>query len=166
MNFYTVGVLIPRKNIIKTIISVLIINLFYGKKHTLIIYGDGPLKPIVKSLSTIFDSIIYKGYISKEILLSKITHFDAFLLFSKREAFGLVYIEALKESIPIGCLKDEGISDLIEEYNLGIVSLNSSVKNICITMSKLDNYKINKHKLTEALNEFKKEVVLKIYLNK
>ena len=165
MNFYTVGVLIPRKNIIKTIISVLIINLYYGKKHTLTIYGDGPLKPIVKSLSTIFDSIIYKGYISKEILLSKITHFDAFLLFSKREAFGLVYIEALKESIPIGCLNDEGISDLIEEYNLGIVSLNSSIKNICITISKLDNYKINKHKLTEALNEFKKEVVLKTYLN-
>ena len=165
MNFYTVGALTPRKSIVKTIFSVLIINIFFNKKHTLTIYGDGPLRPIVKLLSNIFGSIIYKGYISKEILLSKITHFDAFLLFSKREAFGLVYIEALKESIPIGCLKDEGISDLIEEYNLGIVSLNSSIKNICITISKLDNYKINKHKLTEALNEFKKEVVLKTYLN-
>lgn len=165
MNFYTVGALIPRKNIIKTIISVLIINLFYGKKYTLTIYGDGPLKLIVKSLSNIFDSIIYKGYVSKEVLLNKITQFDAFLLFSKREAFGLVYIEALNESIPIGCLKDEGISDLIEEFSLGVVSKGSTIKNICSSILRLENYYINKINLSEALNEFNKEVILKRYLN-
>lgn len=165
MNFYTVGALIPRKNIIKTIISVLIVNLLYQKKHTFTIYGDGPLRIIILVISKISDKIIYRGYINKEILLNQINHFDAFLLFSKREAFGLVYIEALKESIPIGCLKGEGISDLIEEFNLGVTSNDSSIIKICISILKLNNYFIDKFKLKEALNEFNKEVVLKKYLN-
>jgi hypothetical protein len=165
MNFYTVGALIPRKNIIKTIISVLIVNLLYRKKHTLTIYGDGPLRLIVLVMSKIFDAIIFRGYINKEVLLNHINHFDAFLLFSKREAFGLVYIEALKEAIPIGCLKDEGISDLIEDFNLGVTSTDSSIKKICSSILKLNNYCINKVKLRKALNEFNKEVVLKTYLN-
>ena len=166
MNFYTVATLIPRKNIVKTIFSIILLNLFFNKKHTFTIYGDGPLKPIVKLLSYIFGSIIYKGYINNEVLLNNIAHFDAFLLFSKREAFGLVYIEALSEKIPVGCLKDEGISDIIEEYDLGAVSLSCSIKDICLTISKLKDYKINKLKLSAALNEFKKENVLNIYLNK
>ena len=165
MNFYTVGALIPRKNIIKTIISVLIVNLTYRKKHTLTIYGDGPLKIIVLVMSKVFDAIIYRGYIKKEVLLNQINQFDAFLLFSKREAFGLVYIEALKEKIPVGCLKDEGISDLIDDFNLGVTSPDSSLKKICSSILKLNNYCMSQVELRKALNEFNKDVVLKTYLN-
>lgn len=165
MKFYTVGSLIPRKNIIKTIISVLFVNLFYQKKHTLTIYGNGPMKSVVLMLSKIFNSIIYKGFVNKEVLLKQIKQFDAFLLFSKREAFGLVYIEALKEEIPIGCLINEGISDVIEEYNLGVTSINSSIKEICRSILKLNNYTIDTTELKEAVNKFNKDVVIKIYLN-
>ncbi len=165
MNFYTVGALIARKNIIKTIISVLMVNFLYQKNHKLTVYGDGPLRLIVLLFSKIFDAIIFRGYIDKEVLLNEIKNFDAFLLFSKNEAFGLVYIEALKEAIPVGCLKDEGISDLIEDFDLGVTSTDSSIIKICSSILKLNNYHINKDKLRNALNKFNKEVVLKIYLN-
>ena len=74
-------------------------------------------------------------------------------------------MEALNEAIPVGCLKDEGISDLIEHYSLGIVSSSSSINNIYNAILKFDNYMVDKSKFAEALGEFNKEAVLKRYLN-
>jgi len=123
------------------------------------------LKTPVKLFSILFKSIIYHGFVDEDKRNKLIHNSNAFIMVSEREAFGLVYIEALKMKKPVICLKNEGISDLILKYNCGIVAEGFSIKDQLNAIKSIMKMKICNNDLNSLLNEFSENNVLRTYLN-
>ena len=77
-----------------------------------------------------------------------------------REAFGLVYIEALNAGIPVILLKNEGIYDLVFDHNLGVVLENNKVSSLRNALRKLES-----KKCVNLPRELEWESIMKIYLD-
>lgn len=94
----------------------------------LTIYGDGKCKQQLQKLCKqleISDKVTFYGtYIRKEIaeLLPKA---DAFVLASKRETFGVVYIEAMACGLPVIATKCGGPEDFVDASNGYLVEVDN-----------------------------------------
>lgn len=63
----------------------------------------------------------FKGYIKDpKVLLNLYRKSDIFIMLSKRETFGLVYIEAMSQGLPIIYSKGTGIDGYFEDEDVGI----------------------------------------------
>ena len=86
----------------------------------LTIMGDGPELPIIKNLASelgIIDNITFTGsYVRKEFA-DKLAKSDCFVLPSRSETFGIVYIEALATGTPVIATKCGGPEDFVDETN-------------------------------------------------
>lgn len=158
-----IGKLIPRKHIIGSIISVIKLSKLHN--ITLDICGIGIMKIPVKLFSILFKCIIYHGFVDEHKRNKLIQNSNAFIMVSEREAFGLVYIEALKMKKPVICLKNEGISDLIFKYNCGIVAEGFTIEDQIKAIKSIMKMKICNKDLNSLLSEFSEDIVLKTYLN-
>jgi len=82
----------------------------------------------------------------KEKLLSIYRNHQIFAMPSKHETFGLVYIEALLQGLPILYSRNEGIDGMYGS-EIGEAVKNSSIEEIELRLSKLidnlDNYDYN-----------------------
>jgi glycosyltransferase involved in cell wall biosynthesis len=113
--FLFVGLLIPRKNPI-TIINA-INNSSRNKSFHLNIVGEGPEKakitPLIKKLK-IQNNVTLHGRVSRDEVFKMMNNSDCFVMVSRPETFGLVYIEAMS----MGCItigsKNEGVDGIIQ----------------------------------------------------
>lgn len=120
-----VGQIIERKNILLLIEAVQRLNAAGEYQYTLTIIGpEGNSEPdyfkdfidLIQSLSW----VDYKGKISVgESLLQAYRTSDIFVMPSKYELFGLVYIEALSQGKPVLYSKGEGIDGFLSDYQAG-----------------------------------------------
>lgn len=82
-------------------------------------------KTIVKYVAPIYD---------KEILMHQFREADIFIMPSYTETFGLVYIEALSQGVPVIFTKGQGIDGYFEEgqvgYSMSPTEINRAVENI------------------------------------
>lgn len=100
------------KNVERLIKSVLELNKNHKIKYQLtLIGGGGDREKIIRSLADKYrDIIFYKGKINDLCeLLEEYRHSDAFAMPSLAETFGLVYIEAMSQGLPVLYSQDEGI---------------------------------------------------------
>ena len=85
---------------------------------TLEIFGDGPesnnLKALVKKLK-IEDKVAFKGRYKKEDISRLFSGATAFVLASRAETFGVVYIEAMALGLPVIATKCGGPEDFIDD---------------------------------------------------
>jgi len=115
-----VGTLESRKNSIMLIESVLRLNRM-GVNCELTLVGEGgSFQKKVEELAVSNTSCIqYLGAIRDKETLRKIyDEHHIFALPSKNETFGLVYLEALSQGLPVLYVENEGIDGLFE-YNIG-----------------------------------------------
>ena len=86
----------------------------------LMILGDGPegaaLKDRAKRLG-IENKVSFYGAYNKEQFSEKLMEADCFVLASRSETFGIVYIEALSCGVPVIATKCGGPEDFIEDLN-------------------------------------------------
>lgn len=144
-----VGKFIKRKNIDK----ILEVGEEMGKKGyeiSLKLVGRGKIKNKIKrkaNNSSVEVNII--DYIPHEELIQLYRNSDIFIMPSRRETFGLVYIEAISQGLPIIYSKDEGVDGYFKNKKVG-VSVN--INNITDIISKIEN-------LLKNYNEFSKNAI-------
>ena len=106
-----------------------------GKSDTtLSIIGGGPLKQSLEKMSANKKDIKFLGEIEYEDVQRKLNNADVFVLVSRNETFGLVYIEAMsKGCIAIGSL-GEGIDGFIIDRENGFLCKSGDVKSLTDVM--------------------------------
>lgn len=163
--FLSVSFLNPNKNVDLTIKA--FSRAFKNKNNVeLYIAGDGSerlkLEALVKDLS-IESKVKFLGKVKREDLPSFLNNGDAFVLPSKYETFGVVYIEALACGLPIIATKCGGPEDFYRE-DLGYIidvgdeeALCDAMINIIENKEKYDSTSMSKY----VKNRFSKEVIVK-----
>jgi glycosyltransferase involved in cell wall biosynthesis len=71
---------------------------------TLTIIGDGPLKDELESLASklgVLDRVTFAGFVNEEELRAAYRRAALFALPSSKEGFGIVYLEAWREGLPV-----------------------------------------------------------------
>ena len=107
----TCGQFIKRKNIDKVIKAC---DKFENIELTVI--GSGPQK-----LEKLSQKAIFLGQISREHVLEKMRESDIFILPSKNETFGMVYLEAMASGCITVCSKGDGIDGIIKDSSNGFL---------------------------------------------
>lgn len=156
-NLLFIGKFINRKNVLPLQLAVSEIN---REKHIVdlhLIGGGGKAhQKVLERLELNKDIMTYHGKIFD---LSKLKrHFqnaDIFVMPSKHETFGLVYVEAMLQGLPILYTANEGIDGFYEE-KIGEKVISSEVEEIKQKLLKLienyDSYTIPTQKLIENHN--------------
>ncbi|WP_300896106.1 glycosyltransferase [uncultured Clostridium sp.] len=117
---------------------------FKNKKARLIIGGDGSqrewLEGIAKS-ENIESQVTFVGALSREEVSKYMNKCDAFVLASRYETFGVVYIEALASGKPVIGTFNGGAEGIINE-NVGILTEIDNVDKLSDAMEYIEkNYK-------------------------
>ena len=91
-----------------------------------IICGSGPdeknLTNLIKELN-VFDKVMFTGHVdSKKELIHIMASFDVFLLPTRREGLGIVYIEAMVLGIPVVGTRIPPITEIIVEGQTGLLA--------------------------------------------
>jgi glycosyltransferase involved in cell wall biosynthesis len=84
-------------------------------------YDDEEKKRIKQliALRDVEDLVILTGFISEEELTDHFLMADLFILPSKKEGFGIVFIEALACGLPVICGNTDGSRDAVKQGELG-----------------------------------------------
>lgn len=167
-----VGMLIPLKNV--DVIIKALASAFPDKNFSFKLIGDGMLREEIESQiaeSEIRDQVKMLGKKSRDEVQFELTNTDVFVMVSKPEAFGLVYLEAMgKGCIVIGSI-GQGIDGVIQHGKNGFLceARNvDSLRNVFIqiaAMSYEDKIKMSKNALRTAKNMTDDKVAIS-YLEK
>ena len=114
------------------------------------------------------DWLTLSRYLPKEELIDKYRESDLFVMPSKPETFGLVYVEALTQGLPIIYGKGQGFDGFFEEGSVGYHAQAFDVKDIADVIIKvLENYDILKHNIAAIPLEeqFSWETIAKQYMD-
>lgn len=142
--FLFIGRLDKNKNIKNTIKAFLQTQkkyLDYNLSFT-IVGENGYYSDYVKSITRKNSNINYLGPIYDKMQLLKCMRIhNVFIMVSHSETFGLVYIEALSQSLPIIFTKNQGIDGCFTNNKIGERVNSKSVKSIARGMSRIiENY--------------------------
>lgn len=143
---------------------------FKNKKARLIIGGDGTqrewLEGIAKS-ENIESQVTFVGALSREEVSKYMNKCDAFVLASRYETFGVVYIEALASGKPVIGTFNGGAEGIINE-NVGILTEIDNVDKLSDAMEYIEkNYKkYNKESLRKyCTQKFSSNVIINKIIN-
>jgi glycosyltransferase involved in cell wall biosynthesis len=122
--FISIGRLIKHKNVDLVLKSFKIFNDKYPSS-ILKIVGDGPemnfLKDEVFKLK-ITNNVIFLGKLSRREVVYELKHSHIFVSGSIYETFGVVFIEALAQGLPVLSTPCEGVFDIVNDQNGIIIS--------------------------------------------
>ena len=91
-----------------------------GDDLTLTVFGDGPERETLEKLAEtegIRSRVDFRGQCTRKELGDAYAQMDAFVLASRRETFGVVYIEAMAVGLPVIATRCGGPEDFVTEEN-------------------------------------------------
>lgn len=159
-----IGIFDTNKNLLNVMNAVLKVKSVCPDIHLELIGGGGNKhNDVLKFCNDYPETFQYKGKIyDKSSLLLEIRQNDVFIMPSHSETFGLVYIEALSQGLPLVYAKGQGI-DQVFDCNIGEAvnshSIQSIVNGICSVLEHFNDYVI-----PDNLSDFTWERVSKSYL--
>jgi L-malate glycosyltransferase len=156
------------KNIKASIQVVKELNL-KGIKASLSIIGKGPLeqkmRKFVKKIN-LTESIKFLGQIeSKKELKNILLGSDIFIMPSKRETFGLAYIEAMAVGLPVIYSKGQGIDGLFVEGSVGYAVENNPIEITEMVLKILKDYEILSKNSARYIKDFNWDKVSDAYID-
>jgi glycosyltransferase involved in cell wall biosynthesis len=138
---------------------------------TLDIYGAGSkqqTKQLVKK-HKLSDRVTLKGFVDNTQMTNILSHYNAFIMPTTSETFGMVYIEALSAGIPIIYSKEQGIDGYFDDADIGSAvdptSVNSVHQAILQTIENYDSLKENVASLQQnnGLRRFQQSSIVDRY---
>jgi L-malate glycosyltransferase len=125
----------------------------------LYIGGDGEEKDKLKKLANeleIEDKVVFLGYIDRDEVIEYMSKCNCFVLPSRYETFGVVYIEALALGKPVIATNTDAIHDIVDSSNGIIVNredikqLSEALKYMKVNFNRYDSKKISE----KCINKF------------
>ena len=119
-------------------------------------YGDGPQLNKIKKYKKLSFYINLYGYIARKKLPSEFDNHDIFIMISKKEAFGLVYLEAMSRGLITIAAENEGMDGIIvDNINGFLVPAGDYIKlskvlELIQSMSDNEKIKISKNAIKTA----------------
>lgn len=105
-----------------------------GVKATLDVYGSGDPTAFIPKAA---ESVVYKGLIPIGKSQTVIARYDALLLPSRHDGWGVVVNEALLQGIPVIASDQVGAKCLIEATGAGIIFKNEDVNDLAARLNEL-----------------------------
>src|SRR5699024_2085410 len=140
INLLFIGSINKNKNLYATILACKRL-MEEGYDVTLHVIGNGPKLEDAEKLCadlSIQDNVIFYGYIDdKKRLLSIYRSSDIFVMPSYRETFGLVYIEAMSQGLPVIYSRNQGIDGYFIDGEVGYSIDPNDFKSIVIAVEKI-----------------------------
>lgn len=167
INLIYVGEFTKNKNVI-AIIKVADMLKSKGYNVKLRIIGKGVLKDkIIKLSKKSKANIIVQDYIKDQEILKKLyREADIFIMPSYKETFGLVYIEAMSQGLPIIYTSGQGVDGYYKEGYIGYPVNPNNISDITFKIEKIiNNYNNIYPKCIEVSKKFKWEEIAKLYIN-
>ena len=167
-----VGQIDENKNLYNTIAAVAQLNEQNVKKYILTIVGgknktrdddeffDGFIQQIAQ-----YDWVSYEGKKDRIELLELYRKADIFVMPSRRELFGLVYIEALSQSTPVIYSIGEGISSFLKNENFGVGVYADDPTSIANGIAKIVNDYPDFHGIEKFIAPFNWNIISNKYLD-
>lgn len=168
--FIYVGRLVAYKNIDKVLYALATIK---DKDFAFDIIGTGAEEAKLKDIAKkhgIADKVVFHGRMPREEVLEYMRKAHCFVMISKGEVFGLVYLEAMAAScITIGS-KDEGIDGVIRDGENGMLCTAADAGDLSAVLQKMlsmDTVELRRYAKAgfETASEFTDSNVAKWYLN-
>lgn len=161
-----IGRFMKNKNVLSIINSVIYLNEI-GINCCMNLVGGGEgkyCKEVMKMVNKYADLIKYHGYVEDlELLKALYRESDIFVMPSKAETFGLVYIEAISQNLPVLFSKGEGIDGLFPPVIGESVDPNVENDITCKLKKIITNYGDYKFDPTKLLSPFNWDLVAKRY---
>ncbi len=146
-------------------------KLIYSKKikAKLFIAGNGPEEQNllqVRNRLRLNDHVVFLGYLTQEILIKEMKKVNAFVLPSRTEAFGIVFVEAMACGLPVVGSKIGGIPELINSQ-VGLLVEVDKIDELTNAMAHIiNNYeKYNRDTIVKHAKKFTWEKAANQYLN-
>lgn len=169
INLIFVGELNKNKNVVNSIKALNVLKK-KGYDVQLDIIGEGPLESELKELINSTenkDNITMHGYINnKNKLMELYRKSDIFIMPSHQETFGLVYIEAMSQGLPVIYSKGQGIDGYFGENEIGVAVSSNNIEEIAdgvITIEK--NYKKMYDSAIRVVSDFSWSKIARDYVN-
>lgn len=117
VNLLFVGKFVKGKNVLPLQLAVNDLNKENKKAHLHLVGGGGAMhKKILKQVDLNGETMTYHGKVYNKLILKTLyRNADVFTMPSSHETFGLVYVEAMLQGLPILYTKNEGIDGFYTE---------------------------------------------------
>ncbi len=168
LNFIQVSELDKNKNLYASIHVIQMLNK-NGIDAKLTVVGEGreeeKYKKIVKE-KQLESKVFFKGYIKNKDQLKELYRTnDIFIMLSKQETFGLVYVEAMSQGLPIIYTKGTGIDGYFNEEQVGHSLDLKQIDNIVkIIRNIVENYSKMSRECIKQSKKFQWEIIAKEYI--
>lgn len=137
-NITFVGSLISRKYPLEVLLAIQNVNNYDDWFFNII--GEGPLYNSILSYvknNFLDNKVRLHGRLSRENILDSLINTDLFIMISKAETFGLVYIEAMSKGCIVIASRNEGMEGVIENNVNGFLCEAGNVIELTNTISKI-----------------------------
>lgn len=163
LNLIQVGDINKNKNVLQTINAIEILRK-KGYNIKLDIVGKIKNNNIFRKL-TAKKFVHYKGFVSKNELINYYRENDIFILPSKHETFGIVYLEAMSQGLPLIYTRDQGFDKLFKEGEVGFsVDYDDPIEMAECILAIIDNYEEMSKNCIESVDNFDWEHINKQYI--
>lgn len=170
-NFLYVGALISRKY--PELLPTALCNVYPKKDFSLIYVGDGEEKAnIIGAIEDLglVENVTMLGRIPRENIVEQYDKAECFIMISRNEAYGLVYLEAMARGCIVIASRNEGIDGIIVDGVNGFLCNAGDVEELSEVILRINNLTpLEKQKISDeaikTAKRFTDEKAAKLYLN-
>lgn len=112
-----------------------------SEDYRIVYIGDGPLSESLKEFASkndILQRVLFTGKVSRNEIVNYLDEADCLIMISKREAFGLVYLEAMARGCITIASKNEGFDGIIVDGQNGFLCEAGNDKELSSVLSRIN----------------------------
>jgi glycosyltransferase involved in cell wall biosynthesis len=134
-----VGSFIKRKGVQHLIRALDVLNDAEPRFHLTLVGGGGGYEPRIRQMAEKREYVSFKSQLPQHELLLEYRDADMFAMPSHSETFGLVYIEAMTQGLPILYSRGEGIDMLFRDGEVGYAACHDSPNDIAVKLQMIES---------------------------